>query len=212
MYEVLRFVWRASAIAGRLLIAVTGMPKVFCVVNWHLPLACLAALLSGCAVLPREVTFVRDNIRCDGLQDDPFSATKYSSIWVGTPREPYTGWPRVSLRFPDGKTVRSDQMEASWLRAHANRNAPRRASSWWVEQGWPTGSEEVAVAGYHFLVQADKVLAFGIALNLYQEEFRPEFGNAEGRVFVRPPFREHDLVTLFGPPDSVRKRVAGELL
>ena len=185
------------------------MPKAFWDMKRFLPLACLAALFTGCAVLPKEVTIVQGNIRCEGLQNDLFSATTYSAIWIGTPLEPYSGSPRVTLRFPDGTTIRSDQIEVAWLRVRANRSAPRRAASWWAEQGWPASSEELALAGYHFLVQADKVLGFGIDLYTYQEQFKPEFGDAGGKVFFRPPFRERDLVTLFGPPDSVRKRIAG---
>jgi len=180
-------------------------------VKWTAPLLCVGVLIAGCAVLPREVTFVRGNIRCEGLQDDLFSATKYSTVWVGTAREPYSGSPRLTLRFPDGVAVRTDQLEVNWLRARADQSTPRRASSLLAEQGWAAGSEELSVAGYRFVVQGDKVLSFGIGFDPLHQQLRPEFGDADGKVFHRPPFREGDLVALIGPPDNVRKRIAGGL-
>ena len=192
-------------------LAAKTVQRDFSCVRWTASLLCVGVLVAGCAVLPREVIFVRGNIRCEGVQDDLFSATKYSTVWVGTSREPYSGSPRLTLRFPDGVAVRTDQIEVNWLRARADHSTPRRASSLLVDQGWAAGSEELSVAGYRFVIQGEKVLGFGISFDPLCQQLRPPLGDASEKVFLRPPFRERDLVALFGRPDTVRKRIAGGL-
>lgn len=155
---------------------------------------------------------MRGNVRCEGLQEGPASGTRYLAVWVGTPQEPYTGVPVLTLGFGDGTVVRTDQIDVSWLRARADRSAPRRASGYLVEQGWPEGSEEIAVAGYRFVVRSELMLGFGIEMETAEGEFKPELGDANGEVFFRAPFRQKDLVALFGQPEAVRKKVAGGLL
>jgi hypothetical protein len=124
---------------------------------------------------------------------------------VGTPREPYAGWPVVTLRFPDGGSVRSDQLDVAWLRAHADRAAARRAPSLLAEQGWPANARELAIGGWRFVIQADKVLGFGFGRLDSRPTPEPEIGDAEGREFHRPPLSERTLVALLGPPDRIRK-------
>jgi hypothetical protein len=111
----------------------------------------------------------------------------------------------VTLRFRNGSTVRSDQLDAAWLRANADRTGERRAPGLLADEGWPAKAEELAVGGFRFVVHMDKVLGFGFGRLDSRETLAPELGDAEGHVFHRAPLRESELVGLFGPPDKIRK-------
>jgi hypothetical protein len=162
-------------------------------------------LVTGCALMPRTVEFSRGNVQSRGTQDHLFTATEYSSLWIGTPAEPYAGQPPLTLRFPDGTSLRSDRLDVFWLKMHADRTAPRRAPSLLAEQGWPANTEELAVGGFRFVVQGDRILGFGFGLLDSREPPAAEIGDAEGQVFYRSPFRKAALVALFGPADRIRK-------
>jgi hypothetical protein len=163
------------------------------------------SLLTGCVLMPRAVEYVRGNVRSAGMQEHLFVAAEYSSVWIGTPREPFAGQPVVTLRFPDGTSVRSDRLDLAWLRRSADRTAPRRASSLLAEEGWPAGAEELAVGSWRFIAQTDRVVGFGFGPLDSHQMPAPEIGDPEGRAFHRPPLRESTLVALFGPPDRIRK-------
>jgi len=158
-------------------------------------------LVSGCVLMPRAVEYVHGNVRSLGTQDNLFAAAEYSSLWIGTPLEPHAGWPSITLRFPDGTSVRSDRLDVAWLRANADSAAPRRAPSLLAEHGWLADAEELAVGGFRFVVQAGRVVGFGFDRLDSRETPAPEIGATEGLVFHRPPLRESALVALFGPLD-----------
>ncbi len=80
-----------------------------------------------------------------------------------------------------------------------------RAPSLLAEQGWPSNAEELAIGGFRFIVQTEKVLGFGFGRLDSGETPASEIGDSEGRTFHRPPLEERTLATLFGQPDTIRK-------
>lgn len=153
--------------------------------------------------MPRAVEYVNSNVHCSGTQEHALRKLEYSTVWMGTPQQPYTGEPVVTLRLPSGITVRSDQLDVAWLRTHSDRKAPRRARSLLVEQGWPDNSEELAINGYRFVVLDSRVIALGVGM--WETSSPPTIGDAEGRAFHQLPLQNEVVLQLFGPPEKTRK-------
>jgi hypothetical protein len=161
------------------------------------------ALGTSCSLLPRAVEYVNANVHCFGTQEHALKKLEYSTIWMGTPQQPYSGEPVVTLRLPGGITVRSDQLDVAWLRTNSDRKASRRARSLLVEQGWPVNSEELALHSYRFVVLDSRVLALGFGM--WEPSSPPMIGDADGRAFHQLPLQNEVILQLFGPPETTRK-------
>ena len=176
----------------------------FLPIQWTL-LALLFLLLAACSVFPRRITYRSPGVAGSGTQGAYSTRILYDSLEIGSPERPLESVSAVTLKLPDGTTLRTDRLDVSGLRKGSTRilqHPPLRA-----DRGWPSNLEEICLGAYSFLVVEGKVVSILIGSGRPSGPAHPpaEIGDAGGTAFYRFPLTQKQLVRLFGKPETLHK-------
>ena len=170
--------------------------------------AVLVAQLAACSVLPRTITYRRPGIVGKGTQGAYTTRIRYYSIEIGDPSRPVAACTVVTLKLPDGTTVRTDRLDLSMLKklgARTSQNPPLRSG-----HGWPSGLEEIRIGDHSFLVVQGEVVSVLIGAGRPSDPAASvlEIGDAQGMLFYSLPLAHKQLTRLFGKPETLSKDLA----
>ena len=170
--------------------------------------AVLVVLLAACSVFPRAITYRRPGIVGHGTQGAWSTRIRYYAVEIGDPSRPVAACTVVTLKLPDGTTVRTDRLDLSTLKklsAQISRNPPLRSG-----HGWPSGLEEIRIGDYSFLVVQGKVVSVLVGAGRPSDPAAStlEIGDAQGMLFYSLPLAHKQLTRLFGKPETLSKDLA----
>ena len=170
--------------------------------------AILVVPLVACSVFPRRITYRSPGIVGHGTQDAWSTRIRYYALEIGDPSQPVSACQVVTLKLPDGTTLRTDQLDVPQLMklsARIYKDPPLRSG-----HGWPSGLEEICIGNYSFLVVEGKVVSVlvGAGRTADPAESALEIGDAQGTLFYNLPLAHRQLTHLFGKPETLSKDLA----